>query len=104
MIALLECALLVPVLLLVMFNQGFIMKTIQTKYLPATGRKPSRVKAWSENVSVIVSYDSQFEGATAFWPAAKKLADKMNWCGTMISGGIENGYVFVFTDDDHFTI
>jgi hypothetical protein len=80
------------------------MKTIQTKYLPATDRKPSRIKAWSENMSVIVSYDSGVSAINAFWNAANKLALKQGWSGDMIGGGSDNGYVFVFANDERFTI
>jgi len=82
------------------------MQTIQTKYIPATDQKSAKVSALSTNGHrVTVSYDTGLSEVRAHWEAAKKLALKLGWSGTLVAGSISKGYVFVFMDsDDKFTI
>lgn len=73
------------------------MKSIATKFLPATNFRGSRIKASAEGVAPLtISYphDSSEPHATA----ARALAQRMGWHGTMIEGGAADGKgsVFVF--------
>lgn len=75
------------------------MKAIQTKYLPATNFKPSRIKAWIEGgASVTVCYNSYNDERDAHRAAAEKLHAKLEWervsgafNGYWVSGGLPNG-------------
>lgn len=79
------------------------MQTIETKYLPATNTKQSRIKATASGAttdkkrqSVTVGYNSS---NTPDVDAALQLARKLGWSGTLIQGGTREGSVFVFADD-----
>lgn len=76
------------------------MKAIQTRYLPATNFKGSRVTATAEGGDkpwrVTVSYDGDHDEAHK--RAAEALCAKMGWTGDLIGGGLPNGdmaWVFV---------
>lgn len=75
------------------------MQAIQTKYLPCTNHRPSRVKAWCAAGSVTLSWDNEanVEGNHAF--AARTLARKMGWYGRYVGGSLpspsSDGYAFV---------
>ncbi len=72
------------------------MKAIQTKYLPATNTKPSRVKAYTADQSITISYDDEYSQEEAHKKAAVALCNKMGWSTALIAGSIDNGYVFLF--------
>ncbi len=73
------------------------MKAISTKYLGATDFHGSRIKATCEGGSVVVPYPyEKREGVEAHSVAALALCVKMEWAGTLIAGGTQTGYVFVF--------
>lgn len=75
------------------------MKAIETKYLPATNFKGSRIKAYAEGGnSITISYPYELSGEDVHRKAAETLQVKMNWPGELIGGGKAdgNGYVFVF--------
>ncbi|TAK77815.1 MAG: hypothetical protein EPO16_04740 [Dehalococcoidia bacterium] len=75
------------------------MQAITTKYLPPTDAHGSRIKATCEGGSVTVPYPHEKrEGAEAHSVAALELCRKMGWAGTLIAGGTQTGYVFVFRD------
>lgn len=76
------------------------MKTIRTKYLPATDTKGARIKASAEGVpSIVISYYDG-DGKNPHAVAAKKLKDKMGWQGKMIGGGNADGSMtWVFEGD-----
>ena len=73
------------------------MQAISTKYLGATDYRGSRIKATCEGGSVTVPYPYEARmGAEAHAVAALALCEKMGWAGTLIAGGTQTGYVFVF--------
>ena len=73
------------------------MQAISTKFLGATDSRGSRIKATCEGGSVTVSYPyEKRSGAEAHSVAALALCAKMGWAGTLIAGGTQTGYVFVF--------
>lgn len=74
------------------------MKAIQTKYIPATDTKPSRIKATAEGGhSLTITYNHE---GNEHEQAAKALVAKMNWgqgC-RLVGGGLPDGsmaWVFV---------
>lgn len=76
------------------------MKSILVKYLPATNRKGSRLKASDcDNNSVIISKpDHTQKGEETHFEATKALCEKMNWHGNLICGWLGNSSVWTFTD------
>lgn len=81
------------------------MKAIETKYLPCTNSRGSRIKAYAEGgASLTVSYDHGAHNPHA--DAAVALARKMGWTGTLVSGGKADGKgeVFCFLDSEQFAI
>lgn len=77
-------------------------KAIETKYLPATDTKGSRIKAYHEGgMSVTIPYPHELSGADCYWEAARKLIERMGWTGTdWYVGGTKGGYVFVAGHED----
>lgn len=81
------------------------MIAIQTKYLGPTNTRGSRIKATANGHSATVPYPYEKRvGAEAHSVAALALARKMGWGGTLISGGTDAGYVFVFSTSDAFDV
>ncbi len=89
------------------------MQAIQTKYLPATNVKGSRIKAWCERGSITISYPDELSGDACHVYAADKLVEKFvkedekrygtnknPWSAKRICGGLPkpNGCVHVFLD------
>ena len=82
------------------------MKAIETKYLPATNFKGSRIKAFTEGGnSLTIGYPHELSGHHCHALAAFKLCDKMGWNAengvgstseSMTWGGTKGGYVFCF--------
>lgn len=73
------------------------MKAIQTKYLPATGRRGSRIKAFdADGNSITLPLDHGLNQDARHRQAAEALRDKMGWKGELIQGGLKDGEVFVF--------
>lgn len=82
------------------------MIAIETRYIPCTNTKPSRIKAYTSNpgqyVMMSVSaaeHQSPGKGnhdEDTHRVVAQALADKMNWPGKLIAGGTKRGYAFVF--------
>jgi hypothetical protein len=75
-----------------------ICKAIETKYLPATGTKGSRIKAWyKRGKSITVSYDHGLNAAQNHEAAAHELIRRMGdgWLGVWVQGSTKGGYVFV---------
>jgi hypothetical protein len=74
-------------------------KAIQTKYLPATDTKGSRVKAFDcDNNSVTIGYDSALNSEDVHRKAALALIKKMGWSGEIKGGWLKKGMAFVFVD------
>jgi hypothetical protein len=76
------------------------MQAIQTKYLPSTNTKCSRIKAWCNAGSVTISYPHELSGQAVHRAAAEALLIKLDWLdmGTMLGGGLpgNGGCCFVF--------
>jgi hypothetical protein len=78
-------------------------QSILTKFIPATNTKPRRVKATTSNKkhSTTLSHalvdDGRFD-TEAHAYAARLLAYKLGWVGTMVQGYSLEGCVFVFVD------
>jgi hypothetical protein len=75
----------------------FITQAIETKYIKATDRTCSRIKASAYCGSITVSYDCALNTDNNHKAAADALIAKMGWLGTFAQGGNAkgNGYVFV---------
>ena len=78
------------------------MQSIQTKFLPCTNFRGSRVKAWCEAGSIVLSWDYALGVAENHAAAASALAEKLGWVGgnygALVGGCLPiGGYAFVFT-------
>lgn len=74
------------------------MQAITTKYLPATNTKGSRIKATcSSGLSITIETPNNKSEVQSHLYAAVKLAEKLQWTGTLIQGAIEGGYAHVFS-------
>mgnify|MGYP007005619350 CR=1 FL=1 len=82
-----------------------MFQAIQTKYLPATNTRGSRVKASCEAGSVTVPWDYSGGNQSNHTRAAQALVEKLGWvpaqganyAGDWVGGGLGNrGCVFVF--------
>lgn len=76
------------------------MKAIQTKYLPFTNHKPSRIVAKAEGVPSLTTtcnaldewrIANRLEHITNHQAAARLLAEKQGWHTTLVSGGLPDG-------------
>lgn len=79
------------------------MKAIQTKYLPCTNTKGSRIKAFTgeKGQTVTIGYPHELSGEAVHAKAAVMLRDKMGWKGELIGGGLPNGdHVFCFAQGE----
>lgn len=76
---------------------AFITQAIETKYLKATNKKNSRIKATAWGGSVIVNYDCELNTDENHAVAALTLKRKMGWQGKFAQGGNVkgDGYYFV---------
>jgi hypothetical protein len=76
------------------------MIAIQTKYLPVTKTKSSRIKAWTSNgQSAIVPFNYDYDNELVHFQAVKALIakHKLDWdLSGMRYGSTEGGYVFCF--------
>lgn len=79
------------------------MDAIQTKYLPATDKRGSRIKAWNNAGSITIPYPHELHGQAVHRAAAEALAAKqgMNtpFFGPLLGGSVPGGFVFVFDND-----
>ena len=84
------------------------MKAIETKYLPATNFKGSRIKASTEGGnSLTIGFPHELSGVNCHAMAAFKLCDAMGWnhddkdhplsSESLTWGGTKAGYVFCFS-------
>ena len=70
---------------------------ILTKYIGPTNVRGARVKAYTESGrSITLGWNHALNSEENHEGAAKALAKKMNWTGTLIGGGTKTGYAFVF--------
>lgn len=75
------------------------MIAIQTKYLPSTNTKGSRIKASAKSFNVTIPYDYSLNDEKLHFKAVKELVRKHNldWdISIMNYGSTENGYIFTF--------
>jgi hypothetical protein len=75
------------------------MIAIETKYMPATKTRGSRIKAYTRNHSAVISYDYGLSDEALHFEAVKALVAKykLDWdISSMVYGGTKNGYVFCF--------
>ena len=86
------------------------MQAIQTKYLPATNRRCSRIKAYCERGSATIDFPHELSGDAVHRLAVHKLILKFvledekkygkhnnPWQGEFITGGLPDGsYAHVF--------
>lgn len=86
------------------------MQAIQTKYLPMTNSKPSRIKAWCEAGQITISYPHELSGQAVHRKACDALRQKLGWVdrpdlphkpyAEMVGGSLPSGgYCFVFVND-----
>lgn len=80
------------------------MQAIQTKFLPCTNFRGSRVKAWCEAGSIVLSWSHALNVDENHAKAANALAEARGWTGpaygTLVGGSLPapcHGYAFVFT-------
>ena len=72
------------------------MQAIQTRYLPATDTRGSRIKAWAEAGSITIPYPHELSGQAVYRKAAQALADKFGWNYKYLGAQLTNNdYVFV---------
>ena len=73
------------------------MKAICTRYIPATDTKGARVRASAHGVRSI--FISHWSADDSHLEAARALARKYNWSGTLVRGGLPDGrgdcFVFI---------
>lgn len=76
---------------------AFITQAIETKYLPATNTRGSRIKATAWVGSITVPYDYGLNADDNHKAAADALIAKYQWQGTFAQGGNAkgDGYYFV---------
>lgn len=80
------------------------MKAIETKYLPATARKGSRIVASdSDGNRATISYPHELSGEACHLEAARQLCLKKEWFGRLVGGETKRGWVFVFIGEDEST-
>ena len=77
------------------------MKAIKTTFLGATNFRGSRIKATAEggqrDHQVTIPYPHELNSEQAHQAAAKALCAKLDWHGAMITGGLRDCYVHVFS-------
>ena len=74
---------------------------IVTKFAGPTNTRGSRIIATCQAGRKMVEYDHSLGTLENHGAAAKKLAEKVNWHGLWIGGGLpsQDGYVWVLTPD-----
>lgn len=87
------------------------MQAIETKYIPATNYRGSRIKASCERGSITVSYDCALNSEEAHIAAVKALVAKFvkedekrygtnnnPWSKPFVTGGLKKTYVHVYLE------
>lgn len=73
------------------------MKTIETRFIPATNTKPARIKAVEpDGISVTLSWDQSIDAEANHRAAQTMLCAKLGWTGSMIGGHTRRGMAWVF--------
>lgn len=74
-------------------------QAIITRTIPATNTKPTRVLARAAGgMSVYSSWNDAAGIFGSHEAAAIKLCKKLDWHGTLVPGGLKDGYVFTFAN------
>lgn len=73
-------------------------QAIETRFLSPTNFRPARVVARAEAGRVVINWDHALNIENNHRRAMQTLADKFDWPGRWIGGGVANGYVFVLDD------
>lgn len=83
-----------------------MMKAIRTRYLGPTNYRGSRIKADDgDGNTITVGYPhDKGPGAEAHAVAAVALCRKMGWAGELVSGGLNDCYVFTFSESERFAV
>lgn len=75
------------------------MKAIQTKFIGPSETRGARVKAWIENIPVILPWDHALEVVDNHGAAARKLAELLRWSGRLVGGTLpDESMAWVFVD------
>lgn len=75
------------------------MKAITTKYHGPTNARGARIIASDEDGNrVTLPYDHALNSNDMHASAARALANKMHWHGTLAQGSLAKGYVFVWVN------
>lgn len=75
---------------------NYMRQAIQTKFLPVTNHRPSRIKAFCEAKSITVDWDHAHNVGANHMRAAAKLAEMLGWKGDWFEGALPgSGYAFV---------
>ena len=75
------------------------MQSINTKYLPATNTRGSRIKAYAsyaKELNLTIGYDYSLDTQEAHAKAAMQLAEQLKWGGHWVCSDSENGRGYVF--------
>lgn len=74
------------------------MKTICTRFIPATSEKAAKIRASAHGVRPVTI--SHWSADDSHLEAARELARKYGWTGTVVRGGLPDnkGDCFVFID------
>lgn len=73
------------------------MKAIETRYVPATDTRGSKIRAEDcDGHTVTISYPYHLSGEKVHRLAARALCRKLGWTGRLAGGATRHGYAFVF--------
>jgi hypothetical protein len=75
-------------------------QAIVTKYFGPTNHRGSRVRATAHSGSLMMIWDDSLSSDANHDRAARQLADKFNWRGDLIAGGLPGGDANVYVFDD----
>jgi len=76
-------------------------QAIQTRYLGPTAKLGARVVAECQGGKLVSPWDHGFGIEANHEEAARDLANKMNWKGRLVGGGLPgSGYAFVILDEE----
>lgn len=81
-----------------------VYPTIETRYHSPTNLRAARVSARTPGGTRIMLYwDHSLEAIDNHKVAARKLAQKLDFTGRMITGGTKNAYVHLFSHTGKFS-
>jgi hypothetical protein len=84
------------------------MKAILTKAIPCTSTRPRRIKAYTADQKIKLSWTEAEDGAYKLWGvsceakvhrfAAESLCNAYGWTPKLVGGGTPEGYAWCFAD------